>query len=57
MSSTVGEEPVDDQTTDWEEEDEETPEQLGDRWAVGLEDLDCEKKDVVSYLKMIVPDG
>lgn len=41
MLGTVGEEEVDDEADDGEHEDAEAPEQLGDRRAVGLEDLDC----------------
>lgn len=37
------EEEVDDQTNDREEEDEETPKKLIQRWATGLEDLNCGK--------------
>lgn len=46
MSSTVREEVVDDQTSDWEEEDDKTPEELVDWWAAGFEDLDWQ---IVSY--------
>lgn len=41
MLSTVGKQPVDDHPDDGEEEDDEAPEQLVQRRAVGLQDLDC----------------
>jgi hypothetical protein len=41
MRSSVREQPVDDQSTDREEEDEQEPEELVDGRAVGFEDLDC----------------
>lgn len=44
MSLAVREEPVDDQTDDGEQEDAEAPEELVGRWAVGLEDLDCDAR-------------
>lgn len=37
---TVREEPVDDHADDGEQEDDQAPEKLVQRWAVGLEDLD-----------------
>jgi hypothetical protein len=41
MTSTVGEEPVDDDAEDGEEEDNDAPEHLVQWWAVRLEDLHC----------------
>lgn len=41
MGLPVGEEEVDGHADDGEEEDHETPDQLVDGRAVGLEDLDC----------------
>jgi hypothetical protein len=40
MSSTVGEEPVNDDTANGEEEDEKAPEKLWDGGTVGLENFD-----------------
>lgn len=40
MCLTVGEEPVDDQANNREDEDHDTPEDLMERWAVWLKDLD-----------------
>jgi hypothetical protein len=37
----VGEEVVDDQSSDGEDEDQHAPEELRERRAVGLEDFDC----------------
>lgn len=39
--SAVREEPVDDHTDDGEEEDDQTPDELRCRGAIGLEDLNC----------------
>lgn len=41
MLSAVGKEPVDDHADNGEEEDDQTPDQLGGGRAVGLEHLDC----------------
>lgn len=41
MRLAVGEEPVDDDATDGEDEDEQAPEELLERWAVRFEDLNC----------------
>lgn len=47
MLSTVGKQPVDDHSDDGEEEDNEAPEHLVQRWAVGLDDLDCSVGEVM----------
>lgn len=41
MLGTVREQVVDNHADNWEEEDDQAPQKLGRRWAVGLEDLDC----------------
>lgn len=48
MSLAVAEEVVDDQTDDWEQEDKNTPQQLLRNWAVGLENLDCIMRKLLS---------
>lgn len=44
MRLTVREEPVDDNATDGEDEDEQAPEELLERWAVRFQDLDYSRR-------------
>jgi hypothetical protein len=48
----VREQVVNDQPSDWEKEDKQAPEDLVDRWAVGLQHLHCRKR-ISSILSMI----
>jgi hypothetical protein len=50
----VREQVVDDQPSDWEEEDKQAPEDLVDWWAVGLQYLHCRQR--ISSILSIVSD-
>jgi hypothetical protein len=41
VACTVGEKPVDNQANNGEDEDDHTPEDLVERWAIGFENLHC----------------
>jgi hypothetical protein len=57
MRSSVREQPVDDQSTDREEEDEQEPEELMDGRAVGFEDLDCRLSAFLSLIGLLLWPG
>lgn len=48
MSSAVGEEVVDDHSTNWKQEDQERPEDLVRDWAIGWQDFNC--RQVYQYM-------